>query len=162
MSYHPITQKIIELLQSNECWYESFEHAPILTSEEAALTRPGYSLKQGAKAIIIRIKRSNKDKFFAMLVFPADCKFDVNKIKSYFSAKDVRFATNEEVAELTNGVQSGGVPPFGHLFKLPVYVAPQLFANDKIAFNAGDRSFSIAMNTTNYEKLSFCQRLDML
>jgi len=47
---HPVTGQILQLLQNDGCWYETFSHAPVRTSEEAAATRPGYSLRQGAKA----------------------------------------------------------------------------------------------------------------
>ncbi|MBZ0302818.1 MAG: hypothetical protein K8J31_23945 [Anaerolineae bacterium] len=151
--YHPITAQITSLLDANECWYETFEHEPVRTSEEAARTRPGYTLQQGAKAIIVRVKRSKTEKLFAMLVFPADRAFDSRKVKAYFQAKDIRFATEEEVHELTSGVQVGGVPPFGNLFELPVYAAPELFDQEKIVFNAGDRRFSVAMKSADYRQL---------
>jgi len=150
---HSIVAEIITLLDDNTCWYETFEHEPVRTSEEAATTRPGYELHHGAKAIILRVKKSKKDKQFVMIVFPADQKFNNATVKTYFEAKDIRFATDEEVQELTNGVQSGGVPPFGNLFNLPVYVTPELFSNERIVFNAGDRRFSIAMKSADYQQL---------
>lgn len=150
---HPITSQITTLLDKYQCWYETFQHEAVRTSEEAAQTRPGYSLQQGAKAIILRVKKSKRDKFFVMLVFPADQKFDNAKVKTYFEAKDIRFATEAEVLDLTEGVQPGGVPPFGNLFDLPVYTSPELFDNEKIVFNAGDKRFSVAMKSEDYRKL---------
>jgi prolyl-tRNA editing enzyme YbaK/EbsC (Cys-tRNA(Pro) deacylase) len=70
------------------------------------------------------------------------------------SARDVRFATEAEIAELTGGVEPGGVPPFGHLFGLPVFVDPALFQNERIVFNAGDRRFSVAMRAADYQRLA--------
>lgn len=150
---HPVTSQITTLLDEHDCWYETFEHEAVRTSEEAANIRTGYTIQQGAKALLLRIKKSKRNKFFVMLVFPADQKFDNAIVKEYFEAKDIRFATEEEVAELTNGVQPGGVPPFGNLFDLPVYVAPELFENERIVFNAGDRRFSVAMLSTDYQRL---------
>jgi len=152
-NYHPIVEQIVTLLDEHDCWYETFQHDPVRTSEQAADTRPGYSLEQGAKAILLRVKKSKKNKWFVMLVFPADRRFDNAKVKDYFGAKDIRFAMEEEVSDLTNGVQPGGVPPFGNLFGLPVYVAPELFENETIVFNAGDRRFSLAMLSTDYRQL---------
>ncbi len=151
---HKLTRRIVDLLDEAGCWYETFHHRPVRTSEEAAAARLGYSLNQGAKAIILRVKRTNKDKFFVMLVFPADRKFDAKRVKAYFGARDIRFATEAEVSALTNGAQPGGVPPFGNLFELPVYAAPELFELERIVFNAGDRRFSLAMRSSDYRRLA--------
>ncbi|MEK7129888.1 MAG: YbaK/EbsC family protein [Patescibacteria group bacterium] len=151
--YHKVVSKILDVLRINKCWFETFEHEPVRTSEEAAKIRTGYTLHQGAKAMIVRIKKSESDKKFVMLVLPADLRFDDGRVKRLFSAKDVRFATEQEVLDLTNGIQLGGVPPFGNLFELEVIADPRLFENEKIIFNAGDRSFSVAMKSKDYKDI---------
>lgn len=153
MDYHPVVNQIVELLRNSRLWFETFEHQPVRTSEEAAGVRTGYSIHQGAKAIIIKIERSKREKFFAMLVFPADFRFDSKKVKKYFSAQSFRFATEEEVKSLIGGVIPGGVPPFGNLFNLEVLVDEKLFENEKIIFNAGDQRFSVAIRSEDYRKL---------
>jgi len=152
MGEHPIHQQIIDLLQEHDCWFEEFTHQAVRTSEEAAQTRQGYTLQQGAKAIIVRAKVPNEGKKFVMLVMPADQKFDNNKVKSVLRAKDIRFVTEEEVEAITKGVKPGGVPPFGNLFGLEVVSDPSLYTNEKIVFNAG-RTSSIAMKSADYRKL---------
>lgn len=153
MAYHQTVQKILDLLKANYCWFETFEHQPVRTSEQAALTRPGYTLSQGAKAMIVKIYPNRNEGKFVMLAFPADKKFDSKKVLAGLDAKNLRFATEEEVLKLTDGVQIGGVPPFGNLFNLDVYCDPSLFSNEKIVFNAGDRGFSIAMKSEDYKNL---------
>ncbi len=88
-----------------------------------------------------------------MLVIPGDSRFDAEKVKKLFEAKDIRFATEEEVKQVTNGIEPGGVPPFGNLFGLEVVADSTLFDNQKIIFNAGDRRFSIAMESADFKKL---------
>jgi Ala-tRNA(Pro) deacylase len=152
-TYHTLTSKIQQLIVDHNFWYESFEHEPVRTSEEAAAIRDGYTLHQGAKALLVRIKKSSADKFFVMLVIPGDMQFDKQKVLEHFGSKDIRFATPEEVVEITDGVLPGGVPPFGNLFGLEVLCDPQVLANEKIIFNAGDRSFSIGMFARDYQTL---------
>ena len=151
MEYHKITKQITDILKENNLWFETFEHESVRTSEEAAKIRPGYDLNQGAKAMIVRVKISESNKKFVMLVLPGDLRFDNSKVKNIFGAKDIRFATESEISEITKGVQVGGVPPFGNLFGLEVIADPKLFENEKIIFNAGDRRFSIAMFSKDYE-----------
>jgi prolyl-tRNA editing enzyme YbaK/EbsC (Cys-tRNA(Pro) deacylase) len=153
MTYHRITQEIQDLLTENQCWFETFEHEPVRTSEEAVRTRPGYSLRQGAKTIVVRVRTPRNEKRFVMLVFPADLKFNNSKVKALLDAKDIRFATPEEVTMLTDGIESGGVPPFGNLFGLEVVADCGLFENERIVFNAGDRRFSVAMKSADYREL---------
>ena len=153
MKYHQVNVDIQKALLESNSWFETFEHEPVMTSEQAAKTRPGYLLQQGAKAIIVRVKKFKKDKVYVMLVLPADLRFDNKKVKDIYRSKDVRFATEQEVFEITDGVQIGAVPPFGNLFGLEVLVDPKLLKNEKIVFNAGDRRFSIAMKSEDYLKL---------
>jgi prolyl-tRNA editing enzyme YbaK/EbsC (Cys-tRNA(Pro) deacylase) len=151
MTHHDVVSKILSLLVASNCWHETFEHEPVRTSEEAARTRPGYTLHQGAKAMIVKAK--GPETRFAMLVLPADLRFDNAKVKAALKAKDVRFATEQEVLELTGGVLPGAVPPFGNLFGLEVVADPSLFENERIVFNAGDRSFSVAMRSEDYKRI---------
>lgn len=153
MKFHPVTEEIKATLANNDCWFETFEHEPVRTSEEAAETRPGYTLEQGAKAIVVRAKRSKRDKWFVMLVLPAHLRFDNSKVKALLDVSDIRFATPAEITTLTAGVEVGGVPPFGNLFDIDVIADPKLFENERIVFNAGDRRFSVAMKSADYRAL---------
>lgn len=67
---YKVTSQILNLLNTNGFWYEVYEHEPVRTSEEAAKVRPEYTLKQGAKALVVRVKISKLDKKFVMLVVP--------------------------------------------------------------------------------------------
>lgn len=150
--YHPVTEKISNLLRENGVWFETFEHEPVRTSEEAAAVRPEYTISQGSKALIVRVKKDGQ-KFFVMVVVPGDKKFDAKKLRSNFGLGDLRFATEAEVGEITGGVQPGGVPPFGNIFNLAVYADNAVFQNEKIIFNAGDRAFSIGMLSKDYDAI---------
>lgn len=151
MNYHPTVSKIEAFLKENNVDYQKFEHEPVRTSEEAANVRPGFTISQGAKALIIRVKK-NGEKSFAMVVLPGDQKFDSAKVRSLLQASDIRFATPEEVGEITDGVQPGGVPPFGNVWNLPVLADESLFQNEHIIFNAGDRSVSLTISSEGYRK----------
>ncbi|HEV2339474.1 MAG TPA: YbaK/EbsC family protein [Patescibacteria group bacterium] len=152
MDYHKSVEQIIRLLESHDCWFESFEHEPVVTCKEAVKTRPGYTLEQGVKALIIRAKIPHIGKKFVMIVFPAHQKFDTKKVNRVLNTKDIRFATVDEVLQLTDGVQPGGIPPFGNIFSLEIIADKTLFEQEKIVFNAGDRRFSLAIKSEDYLK----------
>jgi Ala-tRNA(Pro) deacylase len=151
--YHPVMAEIRDLLEQHGCWYETFEHQAVRTSEEAAATRPGYTLHQGAKAIILQRKDAGGEKSFVMLVFPADRRLDSKQAKAALGTKSIRFAAEDEVMEVARGVEVGAIPPFGNLFGLDVMADHGLFQQERIVFNAGDRRFSIAMASADYRRL---------
>lgn len=153
MSYHPVVEKIKGLLRGKKLWFETFEHEPVRTSDEAAKVRAGYGLEQGAKAIVLKIKKQNGQREYVMLVLSGHLRFDSKKTKKVLGARDITFASEEDVLEITAGVQPGGVPPLGSLFGLKVVVDEGLLKNEKIVFNAGDKRYSIAMKTDDYISL---------
>ena len=118
-------------------------HEPVFTSEQAAAVR-GVALGSGAKALVV--KAGDR---FVLLVVPADRKLDSKKARANLGVKALRFATKEEVLELTT-LQPGSIPPFGSLFNLPTYVDPALAEHASINFNAGDHSISIQMTHADF------------
>ena len=152
VGFHPLVAKIIKILEENGFWFETFEHEPVRTSFEASKIRTGYNLEQGTKALIVKAYKNSGD-YFAMLIVRGSDKFDEKKVKDLLNIKEFRFAQEKEVVELTGGVLPGGVPPFGNLFNLPVFVDEKVLANEKIVFNAGDKRFSIGMYSCDWLKL---------
>ena len=152
-NFHPVAGQIEALLVDNKYWYERFEHEPVRTSEEASRVRSEYALAQGTKSLIVRAKKIGQEKRFIMLVVPGDKQFDPKKLKAETGYTDIRFANPSEAAEITGGVLFGGVPPFGNLFDLPVFVDTHVFDNEKIIFNAGDMCVSIGMFSKDYQIL---------
>ena len=152
-NYHLAVDKILRILKSGGFWFETFEHDEVRTSEEAAKMRPEYKLEQGAKALIVKAYLADSEEKFLMLIMPADLKLDSKKACEVLGAKKIRFVTEDEVSQITNGVRVGGVPPFGNLFCIKVVADPKLFDNEKIVFNAGDRCFSIAMKSEDYKAI---------
>jgi Ala-tRNA(Pro) deacylase len=159
--YHPVAKQIVDLLEKEGCWYETFEHKAVETSEEAATLRTGYSLEQGAKALIMIVSGSEgRPDRTRMLVLPGDLKLKNKRVRKFFKTRSIRFASRKEANKITvnkeNGfvpVEFGGVPPFGNLFGLEVIVDPKLLENEKIVFNAGDRRFSVGMKSADFVRL---------
>ena len=153
MDYHSLVGKIKSLLSENGFWFETFEHEPVRTSEEASKIRTGYKLEQGTKALIVKVYKSHDGEDFAMMIVRGSDRFDEKKVKDLLNIKEFRFATEQEVIELTDGVLPGGVPPFGNLFGLKVFVDKRVLENEKIVFNAGDRRFSIGIYSKDWFEL---------
>jgi prolyl-tRNA editing enzyme YbaK/EbsC (Cys-tRNA(Pro) deacylase) len=119
------------------------EHAPVVTSEEAALTR-GDQLQEGIKALLF----TNGDDQWVMVDLPADQKVDKKKVAEVMGwpKRKIRMATPEEVMQKT-GCEIGAVPPFGHKQELPILVDQGIYKNQKSAFNIGLRTCSVKILT---------------
>jgi len=123
--------------------FKVLRHDPVFTSEQAAAVR-GTSLSSGAKALII--KAADR---FVLLVLPADRKLDNRTARELLCAKAIRFATSDEVEQLT-GLAPGSIPPFGSMFGLQTYCDLALAEQESINFNAGDHAISIQMRYADY------------
>jgi Ala-tRNA(Pro) deacylase len=141
-----VFERLSELLTQAGVPFTVTRHAAVFTSEEAATVR-GAPLSSGAKALVIKAGDG-----FVLLVIPADRKLDSKKARAALGQKSIRFATREEVGEVT-GLQPGAIPPFGSLFGLRTLVDPALGLNSAINFNAGDHAISIQMSFGHYEEV---------
>jgi Ala-tRNA(Pro) deacylase len=130
-------------LQEAGITFTVLRHQAVFTSEEAAAVR-GTPLSSGAKALVVKA-----DDNFLVLVLPADRKLDSKKARTSLGVKSLRFASREEVEQLT-GLQPGSIPPFGSLFNLPTCCDPALALNESINFNAGDHCISVKMNYLDF------------
>ena len=114
-----VFERLQERLQAGGVAFTVLRHEPVYTSEQAAAVR-GVPLASGAKALVVKAGEE-----FVLLVLPADRKLDSRKARTALGVKALRFATREEVEQLT-GLQPGSIPPFGSLFGLPTRCDPAL------------------------------------
>jgi len=138
-----VFDRVTDLLGHKSVPYDVLRHTPVFTSQEAAAIR-GTSLASGAKALICKA-----DDQFLMIVLPADRKLASKLVRKAAGAKSLRFASREEVEQLT-GLAPGSIPPFGSLFNLATWCDERLAEQPRINFNAGDHSISISMAYTDY------------
>lgn len=128
--------------------FREVHHEPTRTSEESARAR-GEEIRVGGKALLIKV-----DSDFRLFVLSAARKLDSGAIKAHFHAKKTRFATPEELFELT-GLVPGCVPPFGPpILPFPLLVDPSVLENDRVAFNAGSLTDSIILRIDDYRRLA--------
>ena len=148
-----ILSRIRQLLAEAKIAFTEKEHPPTFTSEESAAVR-GEALGVGAKALLLKT-----DDIFRLFVLPADRKLDSAAIKRELGVKKTRFATPDELMELT-GLVPGSVPPFGHPilpFELYADDAVGMLAN-RVAFNAGSLTHSIIMSADDWSTIARPQR----
>ncbi|MEN0063817.1 MAG: YbaK/EbsC family protein [Myxococcota bacterium] len=121
------------------------EHPPANSAVQAATLR-GTDLRDGCKAIVMKV-----GKVFAVLAFAADRTIDNRKLRQRLHVRRYRFATGEELADLTGGLVPGGVPPFGRpIFDLPLYVDVERASRDPFWFTNGARTQSVRVAVADW------------
>ncbi len=141
----PPGERILEALRAHGADLEVREHAPARTAVEAAELR-GTALSDGCKAIVMKLGSR-----FAVLAFSADRTIDNRKLRHHLRVRRYRFATPDELAELTGGLVPGSVPPFGRpIFDLPLYVDAERAAAEWVWFTNGSRSQSVRARVVDW------------
>jgi Ala-tRNA(Pro) deacylase len=85
-----------------------------------------------AKTVIVKL-----DGALAMAVLPASFQVDLEALRAAAGAKEASLATEAEFKDNFPGCETGAMPPFGHLYGMPVYVDESLSKDKEIVFNAG-------------------------
>ena len=143
-----VLQAIREMLTGAEIAFREVSHEPTFTSEESARAR-GEEMRIGGKALLMRGGEA-----YLLFVLPADRKVDSGAIRKELNQRKLRFATKEELFELTRLVP-GSVPPFGPpILPFTLYVDVGITENERIAFNAGSLTDSIVMGVEDYLRVA--------
>jgi Ala-tRNA(Pro) deacylase len=141
-------KKLIDFLEENEVRFTRIIHSTAYTAQVIA-HRAHISGNVLAKTIILK---SPEDEFL-MAVVPANYQIDLDKI-SEIHGKKLVLASEDEFEKLFPGCETGGMPPFGNLFDLPVYVSETLAKSDEIAFNAGNHKELLQMHFADFNRLT--------
>src|SRR3990172_8713016 len=142
-----ISMKLKKFLDENRVGYQITAHPEVYTAQEiaAAMHIPG---KELAKVVMVKAGES-----FVMTVLPASWRVDMTKLRETLKTKDIRLATEDEFKSLFPDCEPGAMPPFGNLYGIDVYVAPELAADEEIAFNAGTHTEVMRMAYHDFERI---------
>ncbi len=153
MSSSTVLDRIRDLLSERNVSFREVHHEPTITSEESAAAR-GEELRMGGKALLMKV-----DGDFRLFVLPADRRVDSGVVRKELGVRKLRFASREELEELT-GLIPGSVPPFGRpILPFDLYVDIAMTANPRIAFNAGSLTDSVILSLDDYMAVAEPQRV---
>ena len=139
---------ILHMLKAESVVYRAVRHEPTHTSEQSAAAR-GESIEIGGKALLIKVGEE-----FRLFVLSAALRLDSAAIRRHFGIKRARFATADELREMT-GLVPGSVPPFGRpILPFDLFADESVLRNDRIAFNAGSLTDSIIMSVEDYVRIA--------
>ena len=137
--------KILNLLNNSGVPYQLIEHSEAPTCTQAAQLR-SKKLETGLKTVLFKEKKK-----FVLFALRADCHVDSKKVRKILGSQKLRFATEDELFELT-GARKGALPPFGReLFPdLELYLDDSIHDDAEVAFNIGVLTRSCVLKTEDY------------
>jgi len=139
--------KLLEYLDANHVDYELTEHPNAYAAQDVAF-KSGVPGRRFAKTVLVKL-----DGEMAMAVLPADSKVDFHLLRETAGAETITLALEEEFEEMFPDCELGAMPPLGHLYGMPVYVAGSLLGADSISFNAGTHTETLTMPFHEFERL---------
>ena len=138
---------LTDFLERSGVRYVKITHSKAYTAQEIAQSAhvAGSEL---AKTVIVK-----KDGKMAMVVLPATCRVDLERLKELTGAKKVELAAEAEFKGMFPECEIGAMPPFGNLYGMEVFVALQPDKDDEICFNAGTHTELIRLAYKDYERV---------
>lgn len=140
-------ERLEAYLREHGIRFEVIPHPEAYTAQEVAATEH-VSGRQFAKVVI-----AEADGKHVMLVLPAASRVDLVRLRAALGAKIVRLAREEEFAARFPDCEAGAMPPFGHLYDVPVYMDRSLSDQPRLVFNACSHRETVAMAAADYQRL---------
>jgi len=80
-------------------------------------------------------------------------RLDLKRLRDVLDVRNVRLATEAEIANLFPDCQVGTMPPFGNLYGVDVYVDQLLIEDESIVFEAGTYVGAIKLQYKDFADL---------
>ncbi len=97
-----------EMLKQREVAYEELYHPEVFTAQDVAATEH-VSGHRVAKVVVVMV-----DGCPLALVLPASRHVDLERVRRLLGAKDIRLATEGELARYFDDCELGAIPPLPH------------------------------------------------
>jgi Ala-tRNA(Pro) deacylase len=152
-----IPAKIIKYLDSNKIKYEIIEHKTVFTAYDKAAT---LKIKPNVIGKTLVLKT---DKDLVMVLVPGNKNLDLAKIKKAVNDQrkkqgmkpvlKIDFISETIIKNKFKGIKLGAIPPFGDIWKLPLFADRGLLKEKNIFANTGIYESSFKISPKVVEKL---------
>jgi Ala-tRNA(Pro) deacylase len=144
-----LSERLAVFLDHHDAAYDIFPHLQEFTSQRVAATMR-VRAHDLAKVVIVCDDRAD----FAMAVLPGDCRLELDRLSTASGRTGLTLASEEEMARLFPDCGVGAMPPFGHLYEIPVYLDGCFRTAAEIFFQGGNHRETIRMGYDEYERLA--------
>lgn len=144
---NPEPSPVTWYLRDRQVSFALHHHAPAYTAQHLAQVEhvPG--------RMVTKVVIAVADGQMVMLCLPAPCRVNLLKLMSMLCTDNVRLAFEEEIADAFPDCEIGAMPPFGHLYRMPVFVDQRLALDERILFPAGRHTDTIEIAYDDFARL---------
>lgn len=144
-----MTERVHRLLDAERVRYETLSHGEAFTAQEVAETSH-VSGRRVAKVLVAR----EHDGRYLMAVLPAPCRVDLVALREAAGTRRLSLADEGELVGLFPDCEIGAMPPFGHLYNMPVYVDACFPRVGDFFFPAGNHHEIVGIPYQDFERLA--------
>jgi len=130
--------------------YREIQHAPGARTEDYHQA-VGCRYEQQAKCLFLKVINAGETAY-VICAIPASKKANFKALRDLLKAKDVKFASREELVTVT-GCDLGELAPVGRLFGIQTLMDADLLREDEIFINAGRLDVSFAFNPADLARV---------
>jgi Cys-tRNA(Pro)/Cys-tRNA(Cys) deacylase len=132
---------IVGFLEGANIAFELFEHEPVMSAAAEARTA-GYSPEQTTKTIVLH----DGGAYMVVAITAAD-RLDLHKLRELLGAsRQLRLASEQEIARDFPSLEVGAVPPFGPMVPAAEVIDSALARQPRILCPAGDHRHSVLLD----------------
>ena len=135
-------------LREHRVAYELEQHSQAFTAQQVAAAEH-VSGKRFAKVVIVLAGGRP-----AMLVLAASGRVDLARAAQLLGDPQIRLAREDEFIGTFPDCEPGAMPPFGHLYGLPVLIDRSLTHEAFIYFQAGSHAETMVLRYMDYARLA--------
>lgn len=135
---------IKNMLDKRQVPYQEIQHDEVFTAQELAQIQH-ISGHRVAKVVVVIADHHPWE-----LVLPASRQVLMHEVKRILGAKDVRLATEPELAATFTGCEPGAVPPLPHWKGVRVLLDEALATTGEILFQAGTHQDAIRLHFADW------------
>lgn len=148
-----LCSRLYNFLDERDSHYTTVHHDRTITAHETAEAMH-IGRQHFAKTVMVSV-----DGALAMVVMPAAYRIELTRLSRALGGGMVELVQENEFTQAFPDCEPGAMPPFGHLYGMPVYVDSRLSEQDEIAFNAGSHTDVMRMPYAEFDRLAHPQVL---
>ncbi len=147
---------ITDFLDGAGVAYEVVEH-PTVLSANAEARATGQSPEVVAKTVVL-----HDGLVYAIAAIPASRRLDLHKLRELLGAsRQLRLATEAEIASDFPTLEVGAVPPFGPMVPAAAVIDRELLTHERILCPAGDHRHSVLVDPREVVRVTAGQTADV-